>query len=238
MRLPRLGQSGQRLRPFGQKTASPSSLGLYCFKTRVGRRAKGFTPHSETMIPLKTDEMIKNNSADMSVRGASTETTRFYMGSLMSFLVKSSQTESGLCLLEYRSQPGHEPPPHIHIDQDEAFYMLEGELEVYCMGRVVTARAGEAVFLPRNQAHAWYVMSPTIRILIMTSPGGMDEYFEAMSSPATCMELPPAATTYALADPAHAIATGEKYGIKILTAAETAELLPHYPGFGATISPE
>jgi hypothetical protein len=36
----------------------------------------------------------------------------------------------------------------------------------------------------------------------MTNPGGMDEYFDAMSSPATCMELPPAATTYALADPA------------------------------------
>jgi hypothetical protein len=83
---------------------------------------------------------------------------------------------NGLCLLEYRSQPGHEPPPHIHLDQDEAFYLLEGELEVYCMGQVVT--------------------------------------------------------TYALADPALAIATGKKHGIKILTPAETAELLPHYPGFG------
>ena len=143
--------------------------------------------------------MIANNPANMSVRGASTETTRFYMGSLMSFLVKSSQTENGLCLLEYRSQPGHEPPPHIHLDQDEAFYLLEGELEVYCMGQVETAMAGEALFLSRNQPHAWYVMSPKIRTLIMTNPGGMDEYFEAMSSPATCMELPPAATTYALA---------------------------------------
>ena len=100
------------------------------------------------------------------------------------------------------------------------------------MGQVETAMAGEALFLPRNQAHAWYVMSPKITTLIMTNPGGMDEYFEAMSSPATCMELPPAATTYALADPALAIATGERYGIKILTPIETAELLPHYPGFG------
>jgi hypothetical protein len=50
----------------------------------------------------------------------------------------------------------------------------------------------------------------------MTNPGGMDEYFEAMSSPATGMELPPAATTYALADPALAMVTGERYGIKFL----------------------
>src|ERR1700674_3394882 len=80
--------------------------------------------------------MITNNSPSFLVRGASTETTRFYMGSLMSFLAKSDQTRNGLCLLEYRSQPGHEPPPHIHLDQDEAFYLLEGELEVYCMGQV------------------------------------------------------------------------------------------------------
>jgi hypothetical protein len=51
-------------------------------------------------------------------------------------------------------------------------------------------------------------------------------------SPATSMELPPAATTYAQADPTQAIATGEKHGIKILTPAEALELLPHYPGFG------
>ena len=51
------------------------------------------------------------------------------------------------------------------------------------MGQVETAMAGEALFLSRNQAHAWYVMSPKIRTLIMTNPGGMDEYFEAMSSP-------------------------------------------------------
>jgi quercetin dioxygenase-like cupin family protein len=166
------------------------------------------------------------------VRGATLETTRFYMGSLMSFLVKSSETHNSLCLTEYQSRPGHEPPPHIHLDQDEIFYLLEGELEVYCLGQVRIVRAGEAIFLPRNQAHAWYVTSSTIRALLLTSPGGLDGYFQEMSSPATSMELPPAATTYALADPAQAIATGEKHGIKMLTPVETTELLPHYPGFG------
>ena len=176
--------------------------------------------------------MNTSHSATMPVRGATTETTRFYMGSLMSFLVKSSETQNSLCIVEYRSRPGHEPPPHIHLDQDEVFYLLEGELEVYCLGQVRIVRAGEAMFLPRNQAHAWYVTSSTIRALVMTSPGGLDGYFEEMSSPATSMELPPAATTYAQADPTQAIATGERHGIKILSPAETKELLPHYPGFG------
>jgi hypothetical protein len=46
------------------------------------------------------------------------------------------------------------------------------------------------------------------------------------------MELPASATTYALSDPAPAIELAAKYGVKMLTPEETAELLPHYPGFG------
>lgn len=171
-------------------------------------------------------------SADFFVRSAVTETTRSYMGSLMTFLVTSAETENRFFLLELRMQPGNEPLPHLHYDQDEVYYLLEGELEVYCMGQVRTVRAGEAIFLPRNQAHAFYYLSPTLRFLALLQPGGLDGYFEAMSSPATSMELPASATTYALSDPASAIALAAKYGVKMLTPTETAELLPHYPGFG------
>ncbi len=176
-------------------------------------------------------------SADFFVRSAVTETTRSYMGSLMSFLVTSVETENRFVLLELRMKPGNEPPPHIHYDQDEVYYILEGELEVYCMGEVRTVQAGETIFLPQNQAHAFYYLSPTLRFLALLQPGGpdgygLDGYFEAMSSPSTSMELPASATTYALSDPAPAIELAAKYGVKMLTPEETAELLPHYPGFG------
>ncbi|MBD2309967.1 cupin domain-containing protein [Chroococcidiopsis sp. FACHB-1243] len=182
--------------------------------------------------------MIANQLADFFVRSAVTETTRSYMGGLMTFLVSSAETENRFLLLEIRTQPGAEPPPHLHYEQDEVFYILEGELEVYCMGQVRTVRAGETVFLPRMQAHAFYFLSP-IRFLALVQPGGLDGYFEAMSSPATSMEVPTNAATYADSDPASALAKlnevielAAKYRVKFLTPAETAELLPHYPGFG------
>ncbi|MEH2078506.1 MAG: cupin domain-containing protein [Nostoc sp.] len=137
-----------------------------------------------------------------------------------------------------RTVPGAEPPPHLHYEQDEVFYILEGEIEVYCMGQVRIARAGEMVFFPRMQAHAFYFLSP-LRFLALVQPGGIDGYFEAMSTPATSMEIPANATTYADSDPAPAlaklnevIALAAKYGVKMLTLEETAELLPQYPGFG------
>jgi quercetin dioxygenase-like cupin family protein len=170
--------------------------------------------------------------ADFFVRSAVPETTRSYMGGLMTFLATSAETENRSLLLEIRTVPGAEPPPHLHYEQDEVYYILEGELEVYCMGQVRTARAGEMVFLPRMQAHAFYFISPILHFLAWVQPGGMDGYFEAMSNPATSMEIPANATTYADFDLDAAVALAAKYGVKMLTPEETAELLPQYPGFG------
>lgn len=160
----------------------------------------------------------------------------FYMGSLMSVLASTKRTSGAFSLMEYRSRPGNEPPPHRHLGQDELLYILEGEIEAYTPDLIAKIGVGGSLFLPRNQAHAWYVNSPTLRMLILTVPAGLDEYFAAMASPATSMELPAGAVTYLLDDPAHAIAIGQEHGIHILTPEQTRELLPRYPGFGA--SPE
>lgn len=157
----------------------------------------------------------------------------FYMGSLMSVLVPTARTGGAFGMTEYRSRPGHEPPPHIHEGQDELLYLLEGEIEAYTPDlTAVRVSAGEALFLPRDQAHAWYVLSPSLRMLIMTNPAGIDDYFAAMAEPASSMDLPAQGTTYALDDPAHAIAIGRRFGLRMLTPDETRELLPSYPGFG------
>lgn len=168
-------------------------------------------------------------------RGVSVENSLFYMGSLMSVLASTDETGGAFSLLEYRSQPGHEPPPHIHLGQDEILYVLEGEIEAYTADlTAAVVGAGQSLFLPRAKAHAWYVTSPRVRMLVMTNPAGIDDYFAAMAEPATSLELPPGGTAYILDDPAHAIEVGARHGLRILTPDETCELLPTYPGFGAT----
>ena len=166
--------------------------------------------------------------------GPEIENTLFYMGSLMSVLASTEKTNGAFSLLEYRSRPGNEPPPHVHVGQDELLYVLEGGIEAYTRDVVATVGAGQAIFLPRDQAHAWYVTSRTLRMLIMTNPAGLDDYFAAMASPATGMALPEGAVTYAMVDPAHAVAVGRRHGIRLLTPDEARELLPDYPGFGAS----
>lgn len=165
--------------------------------------------------------------------GPAVENSLFYMGSLMSVLVPTERTGGAFGMTEYRSRPGHEPPPHLHLGQDELLYLLEGEIEAYTPTlTAATVKAGEALFLPRDQAHAWYVTSPTLRMLIMTNPPGIDEYFTAMAEPATSLDLPPAGVTYAMDDPARAIAVGLQHRLRFLSPEETREQLPGYPGFG------
>lgn len=166
--------------------------------------------------------------------GPEIENSLFYMGSLMSVLASTERTNGAFSLLEYQSRPGNEPPPHVHVGQDELLYILEGRIEAYTRDAVATVTAGQAMFLPRDQAHAWYVTSRTLRMLIMTNPAGLDNYFAAMASPATVMALPEKAVTYAMDNPAHAIAVGRRHGIRILAPDEARELLPNYPGFGAS----
>jgi len=59
-------------------------------------------------------------SADFFVRSAVTETTRSYMGSLMTFLVTSAETETASSFWSF-DETGNEP--HLHYDQDEVYYL-------------------------------------------------------------------------------------------------------------------
>lgn len=160
------------------------------------------------------------------------DNTLSYMGSLMTILVDGNETNRQFSLMEYRAKPGNEPPPHCHELEDETLYILEGTIEAYQGDEVVILGPGDSLFSPKGTPHGWYILTPHLRILIMVSPAQSDQYFKTMGSPTVSMELPPDGVTYAMSDPAHAIAVGRKYGVKILAPEETKTALPKYPGFG------
>ena len=165
-------------------------------------------------------------------RTADLSNTFTYMGSLMSFLVEGEETNRQFALMEYRAKPGNEPPPHIHEREDETLYILEGEVEVYQGDAVLRLGPGDCLFTPKGTPHAWYILTPTIRILGMVVPAHIDLYFKEMKSlPAESMELPAGAVTYAMDDPQRAISLGRKHGCRILSPEETKQALPKYPGY-------
>lgn len=163
-------------------------------------------------------------------RAPSLGVSQWYMGILTTNLAESKDTGGSFVLVETRSKPGSEPPPHLHTREDELFYVLEGELDVYVGEEAFNLKAGECVFLPRLKAHAFIVRSPEIHLLALFTPGGLEEAFRRLASPARHLAPPAEAVTYSAADPEETAQRFREYGVRILAPDEVAGQLPLYPG--------
>ena len=73
--------------------------------------------------------------------------------------------------------------PFLHThDFDEAFYIVEGELVFQVGDDLVTARAGDLAFAPRNVPHTFTNRSEAeARYLLVITPAGFERYFGRMT---------------------------------------------------------
>ena len=82
------------------------------------------------------------------------------------------------------------PPLHTH-DFDEAFYVVEGELTFQVEDQLVTKRAGELAFAPRNVAHTFANLSGApARYVLVCTPASFERYFARMEAEAAGVEPP------------------------------------------------
>jgi quercetin dioxygenase-like cupin family protein len=93
------------------------------------------------------------------------------------------KAESDACFcFETHDPPGTFVPPHIHPDQDEFIYLLEGVLDLRLGDGTAQARPGDLVRMPRGIAHAYYNNQPiAARALFWVSPSGrLRELFDQL----------------------------------------------------------
>ena len=98
------------------------------------------------------------------------------------FLVKASaETTAGAFAIIEEVDP-LDTPLHVHANEDELFYVLEGE-HVFRVGEEeFPAGPGAVVFAPREVPHAHRRVLPrTGRFLTMVSPPGFEGFFRELS---------------------------------------------------------
>lgn len=71
-------------------------------------------------------------------------------GGVTTFKAVSDQSDGGLTVIEGVSAPGEGPPLHVHAEQDEFIYTLEGRFRVRLADDLVEASPGTFVFIPRT----------------------------------------------------------------------------------------
>jgi quercetin dioxygenase-like cupin family protein len=112
------------------------------------------------------------------------------LGELLTLYATAEQTGGAFSLMEERLPRGAEPPPHVHRREDEAFFLLDGELTVRVGDESFVARPGSFVFCPRDVPHLLSVGSEEVRMLTLCTPGGVEQLFVELGEPARSRTLP------------------------------------------------
>ncbi len=100
------------------------------------------------------------------------------VGDTVTMKATAAQTGGSMAALEILAVPGGGPPPHVHANEDEAWYVLDGEFEVLQGDKTLRLAAGGFAFVPRGTLHRFENVSDTpSRVLIIFSPGGFDGFF-------------------------------------------------------------
>jgi mannose-6-phosphate isomerase-like protein (cupin superfamily) len=98
--------------------------------------------------------------------------------------VSTKDTDGDLFIFEsIRAEEGG-PILHYHYDQDEWWYVLEGEFLIKVGDITYQAKAGDSVFGPRKIPHAFSkVGKGQGRLLMLYQPAGkMEEYFNKLAA--------------------------------------------------------
>jgi mannose-6-phosphate isomerase-like protein (cupin superfamily) len=117
----------------------------------------------------------------------------WFLTNRMTIKATAQSTGGAYGLVESLLAPGFSPPLHVHHREDEAFWVLEGDVTMRCGDRTFRAGAGSFVFLPRNVPHTFVVEGDApARMLTLLTPGGGEGLFVDASRPAEHGGLPPA----------------------------------------------
>lgn len=116
----------------------------------------------------------------------------WFLDELMLVHADGARTGGAYSLIEAHVLQGPASPLHVQPNEDETFYVLEGEVAVHVDGETHAVRAGGSAFIPRGTPHAYAVTSPNARVLILDTPAGHEDFFRAAGRPAETRTLPPA----------------------------------------------
>jgi len=139
-------------------------------------------------------------------------------GALLTVKAAGAETGGRFWLLEVLAARGQITPLHTHQREDQAWYVLDGELRCRLGERTIRAPRATFVYLPRGVPHSLVVETPVARLLVLGSPAGAERFFWDAGEPARALTLPPPARP---PDAARLRAAWAAYGVDVAESSET-----------------
>jgi len=139
-----------------------------------------------------------------------------FLNHLATVKSRHDRTISGMNAVEFAAPRGFGPPLHLHHEEDEIMYVVDGDIRVEIDGIERIAPAGSVIALPARVPHTFQVTSEWATLL--TVAGGrreappFDAFVEALGTPTDDATQPEPVSI----DPGHVAAVAAANGIEIL----------------------
>jgi quercetin dioxygenase-like cupin family protein len=117
----------------------------------------------------------------------------WFLGTLATIKIPGEATEGRFALIEFLFPRHASPPLHTH-PQDESYMVLEGQMTVQAGEERFELGPGAAAVVPRGVPHTFRVESDTARVLVLSTPAGLERFVRDGAVPASASTLPPADT--------------------------------------------
>jgi quercetin dioxygenase-like cupin family protein len=118
--------------------------------------------------------------------------TYWLLGMLETLKISGRDTGGRYGLIEVLARAGDGSPWHVHPDEDEWFYVLEGAFTVYVGDTRLSLSAGSFAFGPKGVPHTFIAEPPTGgRALVGFQPFLFEGFLREIGEPTTERVLPP-----------------------------------------------
>jgi quercetin dioxygenase-like cupin family protein len=117
----------------------------------------------------------------------------WFLGTLATIRVPGEATDGRFALIEFLFPRHASPPLHTH-SQDESYVVLDGRLTLKAGDERFELVTGGTAVVPMEVPHTFRVESETARVLVLSTPAGLERMIRDGSVPATAASLPPSDT--------------------------------------------
>jgi quercetin dioxygenase-like cupin family protein len=118
----------------------------------------------------------------------------WFLGTLATIRVPADAVDGRYALIEFLLPHLASPPMHTH-PQDESYFMLEGRLTIQAGDQRFELEPGGAAVVPMRVPHTFRVDSEEARVLVLSTPAGIEGFVREGGVPASAPTLPPADTS-------------------------------------------
>ena len=133
---------------------------------------------SEAQSPIKSKPFVVKNG-----KSRFGENTKLGGISPNDIKISSKDTDGQLTVFEHIGREKGGPPLHIHLFQDEVFFIQEGKYKFQVGDETHYLAVGDMIFLPRNIPHAFAQLSDFGKMLFFFQPSGkMEDFFRVLGS--------------------------------------------------------